>query len=257
MKRVFNIDLVAAELIKLTRSRYVHNILLYGLFSVVVVIYTYAVHSARASLRAPACFAVFADAGFVVGMFVPPLIGGWLSGHEASSDTWKTLLVRQPTRLPFLVAKVVAGVVVVGGAYAIVGVISLFAFDVTGRVLGVMPALDAEQSTWGDLVVVVVVQSASTGAVAFALGVLAKTNSTAVGVAGAVIAQWIFAMLAGAGTNLTAHTHAARLLAALDDSTNAVPLDVLGSVVVVCCWTIVPLAIAAFVFERRDLVTDA
>ena len=47
------------------------------------------------------------------------------------------------------------------------------------------------------------------------------------------------------------------VLAAIDDSASAAALDVLGSNVVVCCRAIVPLAIAAFVFERRDLVSDA
>jgi hypothetical protein len=194
MKRFFNIDLVAAEVIKLTRSSYVNNILLYGLFSVVVIIYTYAVHSARVSLRAPACFATFLTAGFVVGMFLPALVGGWLAGHEASSDTWKTLLVRQPTRLPFVVAKLVAGVVVVGGAIAAAGLISLLLFEVTGRALGVMPALDAEQATIGDLLVLVV-HSAASGAVAFALALLAKTNSTAIGAAGGIMLQVLLVLL--------------------------------------------------------------
>jgi hypothetical protein len=67
----------------------------------------------------------------------------------------------------------------------------------------------------------------------------------------------LFSMLAGNGTDLTCGEHADRLMVQLLRGGTATASDLLGSAVVVCCWTIVPLVVAAFVFERRDLVSDA
>jgi ABC-type transport system involved in multi-copper enzyme maturation permease subunit len=255
MKRVFNIDLVAAEFIKVSRSRYVQTILLYGLFSVVVVIYAYALNTHQSSLRAPACLATFAEAAYVIGLFIPSLVGGWLSGHEAGGDTWKTLLVRQPTRLPFVVAKVVAGSGVVLAAVGIAFIASLALFDLTGRVIGVLPAPD-EGAGLGDAFVLLL-HAAASGAVSFALGLVTTSNSTAIGVAGGIMVQWLFAVMASNGTNLTCVHHAERLVRHLMGDSDVTRLEVIGSAVAVCCWTVVPIAVAALVFQRRDLVSDA
>lgn len=269
MERVFSFDLVVAELLKCARSPFVRGLFVVTIVGVTMIVALYELNQNEAKgLHYPVSLNLTTSGLAFLGRLVPPVFVAWLFGHEVSGDTWKTVLVRRPHRLPFLTAKLVAGAVVVVVAFAAGAALQLAVFEVAGTLAGA-PRFPDEVARWiadaKENLTDLVVAGAVTCAVSGAASLGARNNGTVFGFACAYVLQMFSAFLFTDVSQPEAavmFTHRATHLGSVWAGTSLPPslealasYTVVGDLVVVAAWCAVPLAVASVVFCRRDLVS--
>jgi len=206
----------------------------------------------------------------IVGTFVMIVLGALLIGSEYGYDTWKNLLIRRAGRTPFILSKWLALVVATG-----VGLIVLLAL---GQLLGLLlngalrlsgPAVSL---SLGGTLVIILMQALGpliAGTVALMGAVIGRSS-----VAGIVIGiAWfsIDSLLGGlfplASLSNAALFFQARLTGMVMASNGGIgavhlPSALLGPlglipVAVVVFYLVVPIAAAAIVFRKRDMLGAA
>jgi hypothetical protein len=269
MERVFSFDLVVAELWKCVRSPFVRGLFLVPFFAVTIVLTLFELDQNEAKgLHYPVTLDVMTSGLAFLGRLVPPIFFAWMFGHEASADTWKTILVRRPHRLPFVTAKVVAGCILVVAVFALGGALQMVVYEVAGTLAGAARfpdelarwTADAQQS-----LAQLFVAGAVTCAFAGSGSLVVRNNGTIIGFACAYVMQIVGAVVFSDVNDAEAvvmFTHRAVHLGLLWSGT---PLPeglealaaytVAGDLFVVGVWCAVPFAVAAVVFCRRDLVS--
>ena len=206
----------------------------------------------------------------IVGTFVLIVLGALLIGSEYGYDTWKNLLIRRAGRTPFILSKWLSLVVATG-----VGLIVLLAL---GQLLGLLlngtlhlsgPALSLSP---GGTLVIILMQALVplvAGTVALMGAVIGRSS-----VAGIVIGiAWfsIDSLLGGlfplASLSNAATVLQARLTGIVMASNGGIspvhlpsalqgPLGLIPFAVVIF-YLVVPLAVAAMVFRKRDMLGAA
>jgi ABC-type transport system involved in multi-copper enzyme maturation permease subunit len=270
MERVLSFDLVVAELVKCARAPFVRGLFAVAWFAVTIVLALYDVNQAQSkALLYPVSLNLASSSLVFLGHLVPPIFFAWLFGHEASADTWKTILVRRPRRLPFLTAKVVVGAVVVLAAAVVGALLQIGVFELTGLATGAPRFVD-ETARWTadaiDNVVQAVVATAVACSFAGAAAMIARSNGTIIGFVAAYVLQMVGGFLfpdPSAPEAALMFTHRATHLASACSGVALAEFDaplarlsVVGDVVVVGAWCVLPLALAAVIFSRRDLVSS-
>ena len=269
MDRVFSFDLCHAELIKCARSPFVRGLFVIAVVAMTLILALYELNQNHGrALRYPVSLSLVAGTIAFIGRVVPPIFCAWLFAHEASADTWKTILVRRPHRLPFLTAKVVASVVVVAAVATGGALFQLLAFEATGA-LSNAPRFPEEAARWTsaaiDGVVCASVAAAVGSAFAAAGAVLARNNGTIIGFVSAYVLQMVESNLvpdvndpaaALMFTHRATHLGSAWSGVALEPNDAALAVfTVAGDLAVIGAWCAMPLVVAAVVFCRRDLVS--
>ena len=259
------LDLVRAEITKTRHAPFVRGLLfLSAALPLVLMLIVGAAWSTEtdAMLRWPASAATVGEFFFIIAVLVPSTLVAWLVGVEQTGDTWKLILVRRPTRVGFLIAKlvVVAGVFV---PFAIVTLsVWLAAHEAAGLLIG-------QQPTGGAVVVegaLVDVASgfliaALVGSLALLGAVLVPRNGTVAGSVGALISVSVVNMIDQADAPVVTFVRpvqwaAARLVDAELHPT-LVGLDPIRCCVVLAVWWLAPVLIAFVVFARRDIESGA
>jgi hypothetical protein len=269
MDRLFSFDLCRAELLKCARSPFLRGLFVIAMCGVTLVVALYEVDQNHGrDLRYPLSLGLSSGSLAFLGRMVPPVFFAWLFGHEASADTWKTILVRRPHRLPFLTAKAAAGAAIVVVAAVVTLLVQLAVFEATGLLAGSARLLDQAASVKAIVVndlAYVVVATAVACAVAAAASLVARNNGTIIGFVTAYVLQVVAPALFPDTTDPVAalmFTHRATHLGSVwsgvplhGDDVAFAAWTIAGDVVVVGGWCVLPLAVAAVVFGRRDLVS--
>ncbi|HEY1100480.1 MAG TPA: ABC transporter permease [Myxococcota bacterium] len=248
--KLVDLQLVRAELIKLRHASLVRGLFAIGIFAVFTIVFVFSFAESRASLRWPANVVTLSGALVAVATFVPVVLGAFIAGSEQAQDTWKTILVRRPTRAPFIVAKFVSGIVVCAVAIAIGFGVALVAFEIVGRIVEapINPDSLARAAVPGIATAVMMLFVGYT--LAFSVALVSTSSAMSVGIIAGLVTLGISAQLAQLEAWFSPFMFAHAKLGAclLGDVSEGCGRDV----VVVVAWVIVPLLVSTIVFSRRD-----
>ena len=203
----------------------------------------------------------------IVGTFVLIVLGALLIGSEYGYDTWKNLLIRHAGRTPFILSKWLSLVVATG-----VGLIVLL---LLGQLLGLV--LDAALHLAGPVVslsvggvlIIILMQALVplvAGTVALMGAVIGRSSvaGIVIGIAWFSIDSLLGALLPMASLSNAAAVLQARLSGMVMASNGGIsPVHLPGAlqgplglvpIAVVIFYLVVPIAVAALVFRKRDMV---
>ena len=203
----------------------------------------------------------------IVGTFVMIVLGALLIGSEYGYDTWKNLLIRRPGRTPFILSKWLTLVAAAGAGFIallLLGQILGLILDATLRLAGPVVSL----SLGGGLVIILMqaLVPLVAGAVAMMGAVIGRSSVACIG---SGIAWFSIDSLRGGLFPLASRSNAAlfvqaRLTGMVMASNGSItpvhlPSALLGSlglipVVIVVFYLVVPIAVAASVFRKRDML---
>lgn len=268
MERVFSLDVFLAELIKCSRTPFVRSLFAVSIIGFTLIMALYDASQTEQSLRFPLSLGLAAESIGFIGNLVPPIFAAWIFGNETSADTWKTILVRRPHRLPYLSAKAAAVIAIVALVSAGAAFFQLAVFEVVGFLVGAPRALD-KTSQMTAVAVEGILHFGSYSAVACAFAgaaaLIARSNGTIIGFVAAYVLQMFGGLLSPDAHGVEAplvYTHRAVHLSSVwsgvplpPDATALASFTVAGDLLVIGAWCALPLAIAAAVFCRRDLVS--
>ncbi|MDP2343227.1 MAG: ABC transporter permease [Deltaproteobacteria bacterium] len=260
------VDLVRAELLKVRHSPFVRGLLFLSALlplTLMLIVATAMSNEKEALLRWP--LSVDSIDGFfpLVAFVVPPTMLAWLVGVEQTGDTWKLVLARRPTRIGFLIAKVV----VVVGVFVIFSPLCiafwLAAHEALGVVLGQVPSVGAGVVVERAMVTVVgaLFGAMILGSLALLYAVLVPKNGTVAGSVGALLTFMTAGIVDSADAPPLVFVRpifwaGAQVLDAQVPPELAT-LDPTRACVVLAVWTLAPAAIALAVFARRDVESGA
>ena len=202
--------------------------------------------------------------------FVPLTLTAWGLGLEQSHDTWKMVLSRHSPRREVLFAKLA----VAGCWLTSLLVLSLVSWGGLGMVLGWLLPLEAPMGLSDPRdqlfeVLALVIRTVSLMPAVMWLTLLARANGTLVGTLGGILVPlavtltrlWSWEALNRATPVIVSEVLALRLRGdalAIRQADGLVgpSWDNLACALVLIAWFTVPMAIAAWQFERRDLVSE-
>ncbi len=265
-------NLLAAELLKVCKSPFLRGVLFlfFALPLVVTLIVAFATEDAG-GLRWPMSAVNAAQSAVVVTTLLPPLLMAWLFGLEQSNDTWKVLLVRAPRRAPFLLAKLVVAAVIFLAHLTVALLLWVVVYEVVGLVFhtrqlvlepGSLAAFDFDVERRGSFAMLLagVLGAFPAFAVALLAAVLVPKNATVVGTVAPLTLSLGVGILDVGDTAFfwtrAGHVLAARLLEVPLVGTD-VGVSAVDAVVVLVGWVVVPVAVALFIFVRRDVESGA
>ncbi len=202
-----------------------------------------------------------------VGILIMIILGATMVGSEYGYDTWKNLLTRHQGRVPFILSKwlVMVAAIVIGLIVLIpLGVVLGMIFDATLHLTG--PAV---QLSLGGVLLLILLQTV-VPLVASSIAIMGAVLGCS-GVAGIIAGiVWFLAdslvggVLPVASLTSSIGTVQAQLTGAVMNSNGNVEAVHLGSSLagplailpwlVVVFYLVVPVAVAAFLFRRRDMV---
>ena len=202
-----------------------------------------------------------------VGILMMIILGAMLVGSEYGYDTWKNLLTRHPGRVPFILSKWLVLIVAIGLGLVVLLPLGLTVGEILTATLHVTgPAVPL---SLGSVLLVILLQTLAplvAGSIAI-MGAVIGRSSVAGIIAGIV---WFltdallgsFLPLASLGSSSgVLSVQLTGVVMESNGSVNVVHLSgpltgVVGIVptLVVVVYLVVPIAIAAFLFRRRDML---
>jgi ABC-2 type transport system permease protein len=202
-----------------------------------------------------------------VGILMMIILGATLVGSEYGYDTWKNLLTRHPGRVPFLLSKWLVLFVAIGVGFAMLLPLGL----VVGQILTAMLHVrgTAVPLSLGGVLLLILLQTLAplvAGSIAIMGAVIGR--SSVAGIIAGIVWFLIDALLGGllppASLSNSIGVLGAQLTNVVMDPNGSVttvhlsgPLTGLLGILptlVLAIYLVVPMAVAAFLFRRRDML---
>ncbi len=260
------LDLVRAEVTKARSAPFVRGLLFLSavLPLVLMLILAQAMSTDQDRLLRWPLSALSVEGFFpLVSVVVPATLLAWLVGIEQTGDTWKLILVRRPTRVGFLIAKLIVAGAVSACFFLFTIAFWLAGHELVGLLIGQEPTPAADRVI--DRVIVGVVGACLTSAIITGLSllgaVLVPKNGVVVGAMSGCLSVMVANIVDTKDGPLITFVRpvdwaAARLLG-FELPEPLQDLDPTRCALVLLVWLVVPPALALVVFARRDVESGA